>query len=73
MDTKWADWFYGLQITHEEGGTTTLCGRIPDQAALHSILRKFRDLNLELISVKQVAINAEDENLANSEGGADAE
>jgi hypothetical protein len=73
MDTKWADWFYGLQITHEEGGTTTLCGRIPDQAALHSILRKFRDLNLELISVKQVAINAEDEILANSEGGADAE
>ncbi len=73
MDTTWADWFYCLQITLEEGGTTTLCGRIPDQAALHSILRKFRDLNLELISVKQVAINAEDEILANSEGGADAE
>ncbi len=73
MDTTWADWFYGLQITHEEGGTTTLCGRIPDQAALHSILRKIRDLNLQLISVKQVAINAKDKTLENSEGGADAD
>ena len=73
MDTTWADWFYGLQITHEEGGTTTLCGRIPDQAALHSILRKFRDLNLQLISVKQVKLAADDETLLNSEDGADAE
>jgi len=70
MDTKWADWFYDLQIKHEEGGTTTLFGPLPDQAALHSILRKIRDLNLELISVKQVAI---DETLANSEGGAEAD
>jgi len=73
MDTKWADWFYDLQITHEEGGTTTLCGSIPDQAALHSILRKIRDLNLELISVKQVNLDAQDESGANSEGGVGAE
>jgi hypothetical protein len=73
MDTTWADWFDGLQITHEEGGTTTLYGRILDQAALHSILRKIRDLNLQLISVKQVKLAADDETLTNSEGGADAD
>ncbi len=39
MDTKWADWFDVLQITHEKDGTTTLYGPLPDQAALHSILR----------------------------------
>lgn len=53
--------------------TTTLYGRILDQAALHSILRKIRDLNLQLISVKQVKLAADDETLANSEGGADAD
>jgi hypothetical protein len=73
MDTKWADWFDGLQIAHEKDGTSTLYGPLPDQAALHSILRKIRDLNLQLISVKQVSLDAEDETLANSEGGADAD
>jgi hypothetical protein len=53
--------------------TTTLYGRILDQAALHSILRKIRDLNLQLISVKQVKLAADDETLTNSEGGADAD
>jgi hypothetical protein len=70
MDIKWSDWFDGLQIIHEKDGTTTLYGPFPDQVALHSILRKIRDLNLELISVKQVAI---DETLGNSEGGAEAD
>ncbi len=71
MDDKWADWFDYLQITHEEDGTTTLYGPIPDQAALHSILRKIRDLNLQLISVKQVNLEPQDDSLANSEGGTD--
>ncbi len=57
MDPKWADWFDGLQITHEKDGTTILCGPLPDQTALHSILRKIRDLNLHLISVKQVKLD----------------
>lgn len=72
MDTKWADWFEGLEISHEKDGTSTLHGPLPDQAALHSILRKIRDLNLQLISIKQVNLDAEDETLANTEGGADA-
>ena len=69
MDKKWTDWFDGLQITHREDGTTTLCGPIPDQAALHSILRKIRDLNLQLISVEQVTLDPENEILTNSNGG----
>ncbi len=73
MDKKWTDWFDGLQITHEKDGTSILYGPLPDQAALHSILRKIRDLNLQLISVKQVNLDAQDETLANSEGGADAD
>ncbi len=73
MDKKWADWFDGLLITHEKDGTTSIYGPIPDQTALHSIFRKIRDLNLQLISVKQVKLDAEDGSLANSEGGADAD
>ena len=73
MDKKWADWFDGLQITHEKDGTSTLYGPLPDQAALHSILRKIRDLNLQLLSVKQVSLEAQDETEANSEGGADSD
>jgi hypothetical protein len=63
MDKKWADWFDGLQIMHEKDGTSTLDGPLPDQAALHSILRKIRDLNLQLISVNQVNIDTQDETL----------
>jgi hypothetical protein len=73
MDTKWADWFDDLQIIHEKDGTTTLYGPLPDQAALHSILRKIRDLNLQLLSVKQVKLDPKNEILDNSEGGADSD
>ena len=70
MDKKWTDWFDGLQIKHEEDGTSTLYGSLQDQSALHSILRKIRDLNLQLISVKQVELETKDEMPANSNGGA---
>jgi hypothetical protein len=73
MDAKWSDWLDGLQITHEKDGTSTLYGPLPDQAALHSILRKIRDLNLQLISVKQVNFDAQDETLVNSKGGGDSD
>lgn len=71
MDIKWADWFDGLQITHEEDGTTTLLGSIPDQSALHSILRKIRDLNMQLISIKQVNLDGKAETTTKLEGSAD--
>jgi hypothetical protein len=61
LEQHWAEWFEEMTFTHEKDGTTTLSGPLPDQAALHSILRKIRDLNLQLISVKQVKLDAEDE------------
>lgn len=54
LDTKWAEWFYDMSITHENDGTTTLYGPLPDQAALHNILLKIRDLNLILINVRDI-------------------
>lgn len=47
----WSDWFEGLDITLEEGGETLLSGPVADQAALHSLLRKVRDLGTPLLSV----------------------
>jgi hypothetical protein len=51
LDPKWAKWFYDLVLTHESDGATTLCGPLPDQTALHSVLDRIRDMNLSLISV----------------------
>ena len=48
------DWFEGLTITLEEDGVTLLTGTVIDQAALHGLLRKVRDLGLPLVSVIQV-------------------
>jgi hypothetical protein len=54
LDTKWSEWFYGMTITHECEDATTLCGSLPDQTVLHSVLERIRDMNLRLISVKQI-------------------
>ncbi len=51
LDPRWSDWFAGLQLTHLEGNETLLAGSLPDQAALHGLLERVRDLNLTLISV----------------------
>ncbi len=48
---EWTDWFEGLTITLEEDGDTLLTGPVVDQAALHGLLRKVRDLGLPLVSV----------------------
>jgi hypothetical protein len=52
---QWADWFEGLSITLEDGGETLLSGPVADQAALHGLLRKVRDMGLPLLSVVCVA------------------
>ena len=50
LDDKWADWFEGLTITREDNGETLLIGPVVDQAALHGVLRKVRDLGMLLVS-----------------------
>ncbi len=59
LEKRWTEWFEGLTFTHERDGITTLSGPLPDQAALHSILLKIRDMNLTLISVTQNESNPE--------------
>ncbi len=54
LSSQWADWFEGLTITLEDNGDTLLTGPVIDQAALHGLLKKVRDLGLPLISVSPV-------------------
>jgi hypothetical protein len=52
LQDRWEAWFEGLTLTREDDGTTSLCGAVPDQAALHGLLTKIRDLGVLLISVE---------------------
>jgi hypothetical protein len=54
LDDRWAAWFDGLTLTRDDNGTTLLTGPVVDQAALHGVLRRVRDLGLPLVSVLQV-------------------
>ena len=54
LGPRWAAWFDGLSLTNESDGTTVIHGPVADQAALHGLLRKVRDMGLPLISVTQV-------------------
>ncbi len=51
LDARWAAWFDGLSLTHESDGTTVIHGPVADQAALHGLLQKVRDVGLPLVSV----------------------
>jgi len=51
LDSAWSEWFGGMTITHLDCGETMLCGHVPDQAALHGLIIKVRDLGVPLISV----------------------
>jgi hypothetical protein len=54
LGRQWTDWFEGLTITLTEDGETLLTGPVIDQAALHGLLKKVRDLGMPLLSVNRV-------------------
>ena len=54
LDQHWSSWFGGLTLTREDDGTTSLTGAVTDQAELHGLLTKVRDLGVTLISVARV-------------------
>ena len=53
LDARWSAWFDGLELSLESDGITVIQGVITDQAALHGVLQKIRDLGLELVSVSR--------------------
>jgi hypothetical protein len=60
LSRQWTDWFGGLTITLEDNGDTVLTGPVVDQAALHGLLRKVRDLGILLLSVNRVELGQAD-------------
>lgn len=54
LGNQWTDWFGGMTVTLEDNGDTLLTGLVVDQAALHGLLKKVRDLGMPLISVNRV-------------------
>jgi hypothetical protein len=54
LDARWSAWFDGLEVTSVQAGQTTITGPVVDQAALHGLLAKVRDLGLPLLSVRRL-------------------
>ncbi|MDQ3485702.1 MAG: hypothetical protein M3445_09895 [Actinomycetota bacterium] len=54
LDDRWSDWLEGLDLQRQEDGTTVLHGPVVDQAALHGVLARIRDLALPLLAVDRV-------------------
>ena len=59
LDPHWAAWFGGLELTHHDDGTTSLTAAVCDQAALHGLLAKIRDLGVALVSVAVIDLPAD--------------
>jgi hypothetical protein len=53
LDQRWASWFDGMTVSPDADGTTLIRGPVADQAALHGLLEKIRDLGLPIISVRE--------------------
>lgn len=59
LGSRWTAWFDGLSITNEDDGTTVICGPMVDQAALHGVLQKLRDLGVALVSFTRLPPDAQ--------------
>ena len=60
LGSRWTAWFDGLSLIDEDDGTTVIRGRVVDQAALHGLLQKLRDVGIPLVSLIQVPSDAPD-------------
>lgn len=60
LGPQWTDWFEGMAITPEDNGDTLVTGTVIDQAALHAVLKRVRDLNLPLLSIMEIRSRRED-------------
>jgi hypothetical protein len=54
LEPRWSSWFEGLQVSSDERGQTTITGPVADQAALHGLLARVRDLGLPLLAVRRL-------------------
>ena len=61
LGARWATWFEGMTLTDEDDGTTAIRGPVVDQAALHGLLQKLRDLGIALLSLSRLAPAPPDE------------
>lgn len=61
LDRHWSSWFEGLQVSCDAAGQTLIAGPVVDQAALHGLLAKVRDLGLPLLSVQRISQGPETE------------
>lgn len=60
LDDRWSHWFGALELKRQDDGTTLLVGPIVDEAALHGVIARIRDLGLPLLSVKRLSESTED-------------
>jgi hypothetical protein len=68
LAARWAAWFDGLAITHEPDGTTVLRGHLVDQAALHGLVQRLRDIGIPLISLTPVEAPTHERTAPDTEG-----
>jgi hypothetical protein len=71
LDSRWADWLGGMSLTHAGDGTTVVAGPVVDQAALHGLLQKLRDMGVTLVSVNETTADVPSDNAARANKATD--
>lgn len=67
LEPRWSAWFDGMTLSRADDGTTLIRGEVADQAALHGLIQRVRDLGLPLISVAAPHANEQDNEMDNSD------